>query len=117
MKFSDEKRIEKILDYAEFIVWYVSDNKIDRQTIEDNRIIQFTITTPLYNIGEHAYRLTSEYKEKTAHIQWNLIAGLRHRLVHDYDGTNWAVVWDIVQNELPELIKQLKVLCGGDENG
>ena len=65
-----------------------------------------------YTITKHreALSLTNEFKEKTAHIQWNLIAGLRHRLVHDYDSTNWEMIWDIIHTEIPELISQLKKL-------
>ena len=33
-----------------------------------------------------------------------MISGLRHRLVHDYDGTNWSIISDVVFEELPELI-------------
>ena len=91
---------EKVMDY----------DNIDRAIIEETYSVQWAITTPLYNIGEHAYYLTNEFKEKTAHIQWNLIAGLRHRLVHDYDSTNWEMIWDIIHTEIPELISQLKKL-------
>ncbi len=108
MKYSDEQRIEKILEYAEKLMRYVEENHIDRQTIEDNYSIQWAITTPLYNIGEHAYNLSKDFKERTSQIQWSLISGLRHRLVHDYDNTNWEMISDIVFMEIPELIKRLK---------
>ena len=110
MRYSDEQRIVKIQEYAEKLMEYVEQEHIDRSAIEETYSIQWAITTPLYNIGEHAYNLSSEFKEKTSHIQWNLIAGLRHRLVHDYDSTNWEMIWDIIHTEIPELIRQLKEL-------
>ena len=39
-----------------------------------------------------------------------MIAGLRHRLVHDYDGTNWEIISDVVLEEIPALVEQLKNL-------
>ena len=36
-----------------------------------------------------------------------MISGLRHRLVHDYDGTNWNIIADVVFDELPTLLNQL----------
>ena len=39
-----------------------------------------------------------------------MIAGLRHRLVHDYDGTNWNIIVNVVFEELPVLIAQLEKL-------
>ena len=72
MKYSDEQRIEKILEYAEKLTQYIEQNQIDRSVIEENYSVQWAITTPLYNIGEHAYNLTKAFKEKTSHIQWSL---------------------------------------------
>lgn len=115
MKYSDTQRIDKILEYSDMLLEYVKSNNLTRRIIEDDHIVQWTITTPLYNIGEHAYNLTKEFKEKTPQIQWNLISGLRHRLVHDYDGTNWEVIWDIIQVEIPELVNQLEQIRGESE--
>ena len=39
-----------------------------------------------------------------------MISGLRHRLVHDYDGTNWNVIALVVFEEIPMLLKQLEQL-------
>jgi uncharacterized protein with HEPN domain len=39
-----------------------------------------------------------------------MIAGLRHRLVHDYDGTNWNIICDVVFDELPVLLSQVEQL-------
>ena len=36
-----------------------------------------------------------------------MIAGLRHRLVHDYDGTNWNIIVDVIFEELPIFIEQI----------
>ncbi len=33
-----------------------------------------------------------EYKEAHNEIQWAMIAGLRHRLIHDDEGTNWNII-------------------------
>nr|WP_315410072.1 HepT-like ribonuclease domain-containing protein [uncultured Selenomonas sp.] len=45
-----------------------------------------------------------------------MIAGLRHRLVHDYDGTNWNIISDVVFEELPILIEQLRLRLTENEN-
>jgi len=72
--------------------------------------LQWLVTTPLYNIGEHAYYLSDEFKSQHNEIEWNMIAGLRHRLVHDYEGTNWKIIAKVVLEEIPVLINQLKEL-------
>ena len=108
MKYSDRQRIEKIYDNASKLCAYIDEHKIKKEDLLDEFSLQWLVTTPLYNIGEHAYNLSNEYKEAHSTIQWSMIAGVRHRLVHDYDGTNWSIIADVVFEELPILIKQLE---------
>ena len=36
--------------------------------------------------------------------------GLRNKIVHDYEGVNLVLIWDIVKEDLPELNNQLEEL-------
>ena len=108
MKYTDQQRLEKIYDNATKLHNYIIENNITKDQLLREETLQWLVTTPLYNIGEHAYYLSDEYKEKHHEILWNLMAELRHRLVHDYDGTNWNIIADVVFEDLPELITKLK---------
>lgn len=35
------------------------------------------------------------------------MAGMRDRLIHDYMGINYSIVWDVVKNKIPELHPQI----------
>lgn len=85
MKYSDAQRIEKIRTTTEKLLSYLRDMAITPEMVMEQEPIRWTITTPLYNIGEHVYNLTDEYKASHDNIPWAKISGLRHRLVHDYD--------------------------------
>ena len=39
-----------------------------------------------------------------------MISGLRHRLVHDYEGTNWQFIVEVVFEDIPALLVQLEKL-------
>ena len=108
MKYSDEQRIQKIYENATKLNAYLKENNIDRKKLLSEQPLQWLVTTPLYNIGEHAYYLSDEYKSEHNDIQWKMISGLRHRLVHDYDGINWNVIVDIIFEDIPELIRQIE---------
>lgn len=110
MKYSDQQRIQKIYEYAFKLLGYIEENSISKEQLLDDFSLQWLVTTPLYNIGEHAYYLSDEYKAAHDEIPWTMISGLRHRLVHDYDGTNWTIIADVVYEELPELKRQLEKL-------
>ena len=43
-------------------------------------------------------------------IPWNEMRGLRNKIVHDYEGVNLTLIWDIVKDDLPELYGQLEEL-------
>ena len=82
MKYSDQQRIEKIRETTEKLLNYVQREQITPERICQEEQLQWTVTTPLYNIGEHVYNLSDEFKKDHSEIPWIKIAGLRHRLVH-----------------------------------
>lgn len=110
MKYSDEQRLQKILDNAEKLNSYISEHNVTKEKLLNDYSLQWLVTTPLYNIGEHVYKISDEYKNIHPDIPWLMIAGLRHRLVHDYDGTNWNIIAEVVFTDLPELTKKIKSL-------
>ena len=110
MKYTDKQRIEKIFNNANKLHQYILEKSITKSDLLNDYSLQWLVTTPLYNIGEHAYNISEEFKEKHNEIEWNMIAGLRHRLVHDYEGTNWNIIAEVVFEEIPKLIKQVKSL-------
>ena len=90
-------------------------NDVQREQITPEKIcnegtVQWTVTTPLYNIGEHVYNLSEEFKKAHPDIPWAKIAGLRHRLLHHYEDTNWIVICSIIFDVLPEFLEELKGL-------
>lgn len=112
MKYSDKQRIKKIYENAVKLHEYITENEIQKEKLLEDVPLQWLVTTPLYNIGEHVYNLSDEYKQTHSEIPWLMISGLRHRLVHDYDGTNWNIIADVVLEELPVLI----VACFNQRN-
>lgn len=116
MRYSDRQRVQKIYEYAVRLQKYIVENHIDKEALLNVLPLQWLVTTPLYNMGEHSYHLSTEYKAKHGEIPWAMIAGLRHRLVHNYDGTNWSIIADVVFEELPILTMQLDMCLREDEN-
>ena len=53
MKNSDQERVNKIYEYASKLTKYVRDNDITREALMTDFSLQWLVTTPLYNIGQH----------------------------------------------------------------
>ncbi len=64
MKYTDEQRIEKIVSYTDKLLAYIKDNHISKDDVMSNETIHWTLTTPLYNIGEHVYYLSDDFRER-----------------------------------------------------
>ena len=107
---SDTERLKKIVSTWESLAEEIENHDITKESLLADRYSQWAVTTPLYNIGEQVYMLSKELKNNNVGIQWNVVAGLRHRLVHDYDGINWRIIVDVVFDEMPEFIEKVKTL-------
>jgi uncharacterized protein with HEPN domain len=98
--------IEDIIESANKIIAYTDNMSFDEFT-NDNKTIDAVIRN-FEVIGEAANRLPDEYKEENKFIDWHKIRGFRNRIVHDYMGIDYSIVWEIRNNFLLELINDLK---------
>lgn len=92
---------DKILIYTEGMSFetFLSDSKTIDAVIRNFEII-----------GEAANRLPENFKENYPDIDWFKIRGFRNRIVHDYMGIDFEIVWLIREQFLPELIKKLRTI-------
>ena len=45
---------------------------------------------------------------KYSKIEWNMIKGLRNRIVHDYEGINLKNIWYVIENDIKELKEDIQ---------
>ena len=74
---------------------------------------QWAVTTPLYNIGEQVYQLSPAFKASYPEQPWNMVAGLRHRLVHDYDGINWSIIVEVLFEDMEPFVTAVNAILAG----
>lgn len=73
---------------------------------EDERTLDAVVRN-LEIIGEAIKKVPGKIRSKYSEVEWKRIAGLRDILIHEYFGIDVDIIWDIVQNKLPVLEKQI----------
>ena len=58
--------------------------------------------------GEAVKKLSPDFRGKYNHVDWKAIAGMRDKLIHDYAGVDYDLVWDVVVNEIPLLKEEIE---------
>jgi len=106
----DEQRLHDILEAIEAINRYAI---LGKEEFERNELIQVWCIRHLEIIGESATKLSEEIRNKTLHLPWRQMIGMRNILIHGYFDVNTNQVWNVVANELEKLrVEILKLLNG-----
>ena len=74
-----------------------------RERFERDYLVQDAVIRKLQTIAESANRLPPEIRAEGETIEWQKIKGFRNILVHDYMELNLELIWNVVENFLPEL--------------
>ena len=70
----------------------------------------FIADSKLSQLGELCRIADEDYKAAPPELPWHEMYGLRNRIVHDYEGVNLRLVWEIISEDLPEVQKVLDKL-------
>jgi uncharacterized protein with HEPN domain len=61
-------------------------------------------------IGEAVARIPEVYKVQNENINWRQVKDFRNVIVHDYFGIDDSIVWNIIKNNLGDLLQQISFL-------
>jgi len=93
------------LDEIEFLV-SGSRSLTYHEFIADETLIR-AFSRSLEIIGEASKKIPASFKKNHPDIEWRAMAGMRDKLIHDYFGIDFELVWDVVKNKLPGLKKKI----------
>jgi uncharacterized protein with HEPN domain len=108
MQRSAAERIQDMLEETAFIQSVAS--RMDREAFLRDPICKRALTRSIEIIGEAAKHVPESARALAPSIPWREITTMRNRIVHDYMGTNYAVVWTTATEDIPRLIEEPNLL-------
>lgn len=99
--------LNHILDECIFIQEATSPEFTKDEFLKDE-VLKRAIVRSLEIIGEATKKIPGDIKYQWKDIEWKNMAGMRDKLIHDYFGINYSIVWDVVKNKIPELTEQIE---------
>ena len=115
MKFNMSKEPKEYLRHIHDECLYiisVSEDLLFEDFMEDETLKRAVVRS-LEIIGEATKKIHADFKVKWNTIQWKNMAGMRDRLIHDYIGVNYAIVWDVMKNKIPNMNTQISEFLNG----
>lgn len=81
-----------------------------REQFDNDEVIQAALTRWIQNIGEAAGKVSAELRATYPDVPWREMAGMRHRVVHDYAFVNLDVVWRVCTVRVHDLESQVRTI-------
>ena len=105
--------LRHILEECRFLLSATSD--MTKVQFMKDEVMKRAAVRSLEIIGEACKKIPADVQQNWPAISWKNMAGMRDRLIHDYAGINYTIVWDVVHNKIPDLEKQIGAVIDEQE--
>jgi uncharacterized protein with HEPN domain len=113
VSLSAREYILHILDEIDYILTQISNT--DFESFLEDATLKRAFVRSLEIIGEASKKLPEDVKALQKDIEWRKVTGMRDRLIHDYFGVDYTIVWDVATTKLPDLREKFQALLEATE--
>ena len=100
--------IRHILDEAEYLV--VHSRGMSREQFMRDETVKRAFVRSIEIIGEASKQVPEVFRQKYPHVEWRAMAGMRDKLVHEYFGVDYDIVWDVVTSKIPKMRRDIELI-------
>ena len=102
----DDATVLDILTAARLAIRFAAG--IDQAGFLKDEKTQSAVIHQLLVMGEAVKRLSPEFRSANPQLPWNMMAGMRDKLVHEYDDVDLDEVWQTLDRDVPQVIAALQ---------
>ena len=102
----DRASLLDIAKAARLILEFVGE--MSRLEFETDLKTQSAVLYQIAIMGEAVKRLSPEFRRQSTEIPWTAMAGMRDKLIHDYEGVDVERVWLTLQTSIPSLLQSIQ---------
>lgn len=106
MPKSPLERLRHIRDECVYLTHRTSD--LDKDEFLTSEDLKRAFVRSLEIIGEATKQVPQPFREEHPELPWRLMAGMRDRLIHDYGGVDYEIVWQTITEDVPNLLAKLR---------
>ena len=107
--YRDDSRVRHMLDAMERIAEL--SKGLEREQLRRHENTTEMLLFNLMVLGEAANNITREFAAQNPDVDWKGLAGVRHKIVHDYADIDYDTIWDILQNDIPVEYEEVKAVA------
>ncbi len=101
-----------MLDAAKTAVSFTANR--NRESLDTDLMFAFAVVRAIEIVGEAASQISQSSREEFQEIPWRNIIGMRNQIIHNYLNVDNDIVWEVLTQNLPELIAQLEQILGAN---
>jgi uncharacterized protein with HEPN domain len=84
--------------------------------IINDETLKRALVRSLEIIGEATKKINESIKNTHPQVDWKAMAGMRDKLIHDYFGIDYEIVFDAINNDIPVLYSEIQRIINIEYN-